>query len=144
VISCTLPPAANIFFGQVDQDISWFGTVRGRFGWTNAATLFYVTGGWAFGRVTTNLTMNLNSAGVYSATFTDTKSGWTAGGGIEMHLAGNWSAKAEYLYVDLGSIDESFVYTPGALRYVLSSDIRNHIFRIGVNYRFGAPVVAGY
>ena len=33
--------------------------------------------------------------------------GWTAGAGIEGALAGNWTWKAEYLYVDLGSLNDS-------------------------------------
>ena len=36
------------------------------------------------------------------AASTDTKAGWTLGGGLEAALAGPWTAKVEYLYVDLG------------------------------------------
>ena len=33
------------------------------------------------------------------------KTGWTVGVGLEYAFLGNWSAKIEYLYVDLGSFD---------------------------------------
>ena len=32
-----------------------------------------------------------------------TKAGWTAGAGIEWAFADNWTAKVEYLYIDLGT-----------------------------------------
>ena len=57
----------------------------------------------------------------------DTKAGWTAGGGIEAHISGPWSAKLEYLYVDLGRGGS-----------VLGSDskFQTNIVRVGLNYRF--------
>ena len=72
----------------------WLGTARGRLGYAFGRFLPYVTGGAAFGNVKTNI------AGIGSAS--DTKAGWTLGGGLEYGLAGPWSIKAEYLYVDLG------------------------------------------
>jgi opacity protein-like surface antigen len=32
--------------------------------------------------------------------------GWTVGAGVEGVLVGNWNWKAEYLYMDLGSIND--------------------------------------
>ncbi|MGC1373111.1 MAG: outer membrane beta-barrel protein [Candidatus Sulfotelmatobacter sp.] len=83
------------------------------------------------------------------------RAGWTIGGGIEWSFAPNWSAKAEYLYYDLGSA----TYNLGTLnttstglsftRLGVSStaDFRGNIVRVGLNYRFNlfgppAPVVA--
>jgi len=64
--------------------------------------------------------------------------GWTVGGGIEAALWGNWTAKAEYLYMNLGSISTSVdVSTPGAPgTLATNSTVRDHIVRIGANYHF--------
>jgi outer membrane immunogenic protein len=58
-------------------------------------------------------------------------------------LAGHWSAKAEYLYVDLGSVTNSFTsalgarLVPSTTQTTISSySIRDHIVRFGLNYRF--------
>jgi outer membrane immunogenic protein len=57
----------------------------------------------------------------------DTKTGWTVGGGIEAAIAGPWTAKVEYLYVDLGNTSST-----------LGSDVKftTNIVRAGLNYRF--------
>src|SRR5262249_61970349 len=64
----------------------------------------YVTGGLAYGNVKTDVTVS--SPGTSTTSYSDsaTKAGWTAGGGIEAFLGGNWTAKAEYLYLDLGTV----------------------------------------
>jgi outer membrane immunogenic protein len=54
--------------------------------------------------------------------------GWTAGGGLEVGLNRNWSVKAEYLYIDLGS--ENYALTR------LGNDPTANLLRFGVNYRF--------
>jgi outer membrane immunogenic protein len=98
---------------------SWLGTVRGRLGYAAGRFMPYVTGGGAFGDIKTSV------SGVGSAN--ETKAGWTVGGGVEAALNGPWSAKLEYLYVDLGR--------GGA---IAGSDARFHtnIVRAGINYRF--------
>lgn len=82
----------------------------------------YVTGGVAFGDVKASV------AGFGSTT--DTNAGWTLGGGIEAAIAGPWTAKVEYLYVDLGNTNCS--------GYILSTNVDFHtnIVRAGLNYRF--------
>jgi outer membrane immunogenic protein len=65
--------------------------------------LFYVTGGLAYGNVVTNVSQNPGALSAVTASANQIKAGWTVGGGIEAALIGNWSAKVEYLYVDLGS-----------------------------------------
>ena len=97
----------------------WLGTARGRLGYAFDRFLPYVTGGAAFGNVKTSI------AGVGSSD--DTKVGWTLGGGVEAAIAGPWTAKIEYLYVDLGRGGS-----------VAGSDAKfnANIVRAGLNYRF--------
>jgi outer membrane immunogenic protein len=76
--------------------------------------------------------------------------GWTVGAGIETMFASNWSAKLEYLYVDLGSISNSVVLPTTAgfpLAANVTSRVTDNIIRAGINYHFSAgpgPVVARY
>ncbi|MCK9914537.1 porin family protein [Microbacteriaceae bacterium K1510] len=99
----------------------WLATIRGRVGYTGFwdRVMPYVTGGLALGNIKTNI------AGLGSSD--ETKAGWTLGGGIEAAIAGPWTAKVEYLYVDLGSGSS-----------VLGSDanFKANIVRAGLNYRF--------
>jgi outer membrane immunogenic protein len=130
-------------FAAYDQKLPWFGTVRGRLGYSVGSTLFYATGGYAYGGVKTNIT---NVAGNQAFSFSNTQGGWTAGAGIEtpfklLGLFGpNWTSKTEYLYVDLGR--KSNELSPGG--NVTSSSVTEHIFRTGLNYHFNTPVVAKY
>lgn len=97
----------------------WFGTVRGRAGYALNNMLIYATGGLAFG------TLQATSFGLSES---HTNTGWTAGAGAEVGLAQNWSARLEYLYVDLSS--SPFVLTGLQHGYHFST------VRFGVNYRF--------
>ena len=97
----------------------WFGTVRGRAGFAFNNILFFGTGGLAFGEL---------RATTFGLSESHTNAGWTLGAGAEMGNAPNWSAKIEYLYVDLAN--SNFVIT-GA-----SNGYRFGLIRAGVNYRF--------
>jgi outer membrane immunogenic protein len=103
-----------------DTHNSWLATVRGRLGYAMDRFMPYVTGGAAFGDVKTSI------AGIGDTT--TTRTGWTAGGGLEMAIAGPWTAKLEYLHVDLGNADTAL---PGT-----SANFRSEIVRAGLNYRF--------
>ena len=140
---------------SIDQKLSWFGTVRGRVGATFTPTVLgYVTGGFAYGEVsTTNTVSGFNQLGPQnvnvppafaavnaSSSSRSTRAGWTVGAGIEGVVSGNWTAKIEYLYVDLGTVSGSFVtplVAPGGAfvtsRY--SSHITDNILRVGLNYK---------
>jgi outer membrane immunogenic protein len=98
---------------------NWLGTARGRLGYAFDRIMPYVTGGAAFGGIKTNVPGFGNTS--------DTKVGWTVGGGVEAAIAGPWTAKVEYLYVDLGHPDS-----------ILGSDAKftTNVVRAGLNYRF--------
>jgi outer membrane immunogenic protein len=97
----------------------WFGTVRGRAGYAFHNVLFYGTGGLAFGEL---------RAETFGLSETHTNAGWTLGAGAEMGFAPNWSAKIEYLFVDLA--DSNFVITGASNGYHFG------LVRAGVNYHF--------
>jgi len=126
----------------IDQKLNWFGTTRARVGLANGPVLTYVTGGAAYGGTETGLTTTFGGATAASSV-SATKSGWTWGTGVEAALGGNWTAKAEYLYMDLGSSSASnTVAVPGAaavIPVVSTFNVKNReqIFRAGVNYHFG-------
>ena len=97
----------------------WFGTVRGRAGYAFNNILFYGTAGLAFGEL---------RGETFGLAETHTNAGWTVGLGAEFGLAQNWTAKVEYLYVDLN--DNNFVITGAQNGY------RFGLLRAGVNYHF--------
>ena len=100
----------------------WFGTLRGRAGFLlNNTTLFYATGGFAYGELRAQST-------VTGVSETKIHPGWTAGIGVEMVITGNWSAKVEYLYVNL--YDRAYGLTG------VNNGMDTSILRMGVNYRF--------
>jgi outer membrane immunogenic protein len=173
--ACSLGHAGDTAAGNVlalpvtsslSEKIEWFGTVRGRIGPTIAPTILaYVTGGLAYGEVKTTETIagtnitNPGGQGVnggtiltpFAASFgnSSTRVGWTVGAGIEGAISGNWTAKIEYLYMDLGNISGSFI-TPvvapsgGFVTASYNTHVTDNILRVGVNYRWGGPVVAKY
>jgi outer membrane immunogenic protein len=128
----------------------WFGTIRGRVGVTPDAErkwLLYVTGGLAVGESDYSFSWS-NPGGApgrqaYGMSNNQTLWGWAVGGGVEGALWGNWTAKAEYLYVDLGTQSIYTTDVDGA-PFSVQNKVRDQIFRVGVNYRFAGPVVAKY
>jgi len=100
----------------------WLGTARGRIGYAFNRFLPYITGGLAVGDI------KANPAGFGGET--QTRAGWTLGGGLEVGIAGPWSAKIEYLYADLGKT------TCSSCALSTDVDFRTSIVRGGVNYRF--------
>jgi outer membrane immunogenic protein len=97
----------------------WFGTVRGRVGYAFNNVMFYGTGGLAFGEL---------RGETFGLSESRTSAGWTVGVGAEFGFAPNWSAKVEYLYVDLSS--NRFTITGMQHGYDFG------MLRLGVNYHF--------
>jgi outer membrane immunogenic protein len=105
--------------GGLRTENNWLGTVRGRLGYNAGRWMPYVTGGLAVGDIDSSI------AGTGSSD--KTKAGWTIGGGVEAQIAGPWTAKVEYLYVDLGDGGSIGGSRP---------DFTTNIVRAGLNYRF--------
>jgi outer membrane immunogenic protein len=108
---------------------SYLATIRGRLGYAYDRWLPYLTAGGAYGDV--RATINPVGLTASKALF-----GWTIGGGLEYAFMGNWTAKLEYLYVDLGSFDTGFA-APVAADNV---SFREHVVRAGLNYKFSGPI----
>jgi outer membrane immunogenic protein len=135
-------PAANDTFTTIVES-NFLATVRGRVGLAFDRMLVYATGGLAVGNIKTTDTATVFGGTVLETTSdTTTRTGWTVGGGLEYAFAPNWSAKVEYLYVDLGSFDTSIPCVAGCAAGVGSPDIIVHhkwtdnVVRLGINYRF--------
>ena len=117
------------------NELQYFGTLRGRLGYSVDRWLVYATGGLARGFLSGSTTF-------LGATFNDSNWhwGWAAGGGLEYAFSNNLSAKAEYLFVDLNDI----TYVNAGNTQTIGFEA--HIFRVGLNAKFGAPspIVARY
>ena len=141
----------------------WLFTARGRLGFAANNWLLFVTGGLAVTNLKGNFGFTDNCGNIAAcngpggpnafeaASLSKTKLGYTVGAGAEAGLWGNWSLKAEYLYVKFESESVvSTISTPGLQPFAVNNpfthtvDLSAHIARLGLNYRFGGPVIARY
>jgi outer membrane immunogenic protein len=142
--------------GSLEQKLPWLGTGRLRLGFLPADHwMVYVTGGVAVAEVetdaslTTTTTTSINggpgttTTALALANANTTRAGWTVGAGTEWVISGPWTGKLEYLYVDLGNVSNTYTLA-GAPFLTTSSHVTDNIVRVGLNYRFGGPVVAKY
>jgi outer membrane immunogenic protein len=109
---------------------TWLATARGRLGYAFDRFLPYVTGGVAFG----NIKASIEAFGATTEA-SATKTGYAVGGGLEYAFLGNLSAKLEYLWVDLGTAEINFAAPPP-----VNVSFKDHVFRLGLNYKFGGPI----
>ena len=107
----------------------WLATVRGRVGYAFDRILLYGTAGAAFGNVQTGL----NPPSTFDSAV---EAGWTIGAGVEVAFAQNWTAKAEYLFVDLPNATCTAAANCGGAAGSIVS-FNESIIRAGVNYKFG-------
>jgi len=161
----------NVFF-NCENHMDWLATATGRLGYAWGRTLVYAKGGFAAARMNERTVWNDDSQSINGfflppgniipivppvvlANLTPpvptvqrssaTPTGWTIGAGMEFGLTPNWSAKAEYLYYDLG--DTLYTFTASTITNTVKIHETGNHERIGVNYRFSglfAPVVANY
>jgi outer membrane immunogenic protein len=130
---------------------TWDANLRGRLGvLLTPTTLAYVTGGAAWQHF--DMTSTCGDSFCASTLFTPvvvrnsaTRTGWTAGGGIETALWGHWLARAEYRYADFGAaaftINRSTVFGP--LIDSFNTVMRTHAATFGLAYKFGDPIASG-
>ena len=131
-----------------EAKILWFGTLRGRIGYAWDRVMLYATGGLAYGEVklsgTNTVSGNVGGTAPFVAVtgmgHSKVNAGWTVGAGIEGALADHWTWKAEYLYMDLGSLDDpdieiAFQNASGG-RVTTHTNYTDNIVRLGVNYKF--------
>ena len=135
-----------------DWQLPWFATLRLRAGVTPVDNwLLYVTGGLAVGGTRYSFSFSQPGAALnfpptptnYALSTRSTQVGFAVGLGSETRLDANWSIKLEYLYVDLGKVSIDTVDIDGDPFHV-DYRVRDHILRIGLNYRFAGPVIAKY
>jgi outer membrane immunogenic protein len=112
---------------------NWLATVRGRVGYAFDRFLPYFTGGGAFSDIEVGVPLlGLNQS--------SNRVGWTVGGGIEYAFLSSWTAKLEYLYVDLGRFDTTFT-APFVANNV---DFKANVVRVGLNYKFFGPTFTNW
>jgi outer membrane immunogenic protein len=149
----TTPPFAGTATETVSLQsrMDWFGTLRVRAGYVvHDNWLLYATGGLAYAQIDHKFNDdNVNSSagpgfGPFSQSNTDTKAGWTVGGGAEFLHDNHWLLRAEALFVDLGS--ETHSYSPPALCAATPNctatakwDDQFWVARLGLAYKFDDP-----
>jgi outer membrane immunogenic protein len=122
-----LPPNAA-FSNEVKE--RWLSTFRGRLGYAQDNWLFYATAGGALANLENTI---LGPPGQISERHWHW--GWTAGGGVEVKLRHDWSAKVEYLYVGLQ--DKAYFSPAPSAAFPGNQRVHadDHIVRVGVNYK---------
>ncbi|MFG1333276.1 outer membrane protein [Xanthobacter autotrophicus] len=120
--------------------IDALGTITARLGVAFDRVLVYAKGGAAWANVehtASNTDLDVIEAN-YSASPSSTRWGWTVGAGLEWAFFNNWSAKVEYNYIDLGSSDVNFNFTPNTYinPFVSTVDQNINLVKAGINYRF--------
>lgn len=110
---------SNGVFAGYQFSNPWFGTTRVRGGYALNNLLFFATLGFAYGETDIKFPLTTES---------HSHLGWVIGGGLEYGLTQNWTAKAEYLYIDLSN--ERYALTG------FNHDLTSSVFRVGVNYKF--------
>jgi outer membrane immunogenic protein len=115
------------------SELDYFGTVRGRIGFATDRTLYYATGGLAYGGLQNDATI-----GKANFSTSNTPVGYVLGGGIELKTGAAWSVKLEYQYINLGTNDPANAtfgsYSANGGRV---NDDEFHTFRAGLNYHVG-------
>jgi opacity protein-like surface antigen len=138
-------PSVQALFEQ-GQKLEWFATLRGRLGAAvTPDAVAYVTGGLAVGEVmTAGTVLGFDGDGDPVNTIVsshNTKAGWTAGGGVEARLIGNWTGRLEYLHLDLGSVTTVPAPTPNStVATAFTSRVTDDIVRLGVSYKFDPEI----
>lgn len=123
--------------GTAHARTDWLASVTGRLGWTWDRWMLYAKGGaaWAGDKYSADVPLFVEHIDA-----SETRPGWTVGGGVEWAFWQNWSAKVEYDFYDFGTRDVTFTGTIFGVPEVVSGiNIKQTIstVKFGINYRFG-------
>jgi outer membrane immunogenic protein len=121
----TMRGTTVLCLGTCKTSNDYLGTVRGRIGYAFDRFMPYLTGGMAYGDIKGSI--------VGGTSFKSTNVGWTGGAGLEYAFMNNWSAKIEYLYVDLG---KTTCDTTCSGATPIDAKFNTNVVRAGVNYKF--------
>lgn len=133
------PPGVPVTYTLRQRATSgWLWTLRPRVGFVTGPWLVYGTAGVAVGdaKLTVGLSDNRSANDGLSMNDSATKTGWTAGVGAGYAIGPQWSVKAEWLYVDLGSVHADAVSPNGFVAVDSEAKMRSNLVRVGVDYRF--------
>lgn len=123
---------------SIGTRLDWFGTVRGRVGYlVTPNALFYGTGGWAYGHVTSSASISAGGLGAGASVGSTQTGGWTAGAGLEYAINPSISFKTEYLFVNLGSATLANGFS-GGVPFSLSEKTTFHTVKAGLNFKFNS------
>ncbi|HKS17739.1 MAG TPA: carbohydrate porin [Bradyrhizobium sp.] len=125
ITSFLVSPRSYVF-----EQWDYFGTARGRVGYTSGPWLAYATGGlaWAGERF-----INMPAAGS-DEKHIGHRLGWAAGAGVEYGFAPHWSVRLEYLY---SQFERANVIFPSGTQYASTLDFQS--LRIGLNRKIDVP-----
>jgi high affinity Mn2+ porin len=132
----TSPLTGQVSYGEA---VIHYGSARARVGYVFDHFLLYGTGGlaWTYDQVTRTQLAGTSLNGFATPGTVDTRLlwrlGWAAGAGVEIPLAGNWTAKAEYLSTGFGRKGMTFPTAAEGFQ----SDLAMQSIQLGLNYRIG-------
>jgi outer membrane immunogenic protein len=145
-------PTGAIGTATADFHNRWFDALTGRIGYSwQWPWLVYLQGGAVWSRVTADITATVPAPPatnfllpvVFGGSFSDTKTGWTIGGGVEYRWTPQWSVFVEGNYYDFGDRDHflvSPVATACAAGCAFSTHVKAFTALVGVNYRFWSGI----
>jgi outer membrane immunogenic protein len=143
-------PCCSPYYFTVTQNVStdWMSTVRARAGYAvSKHGLLFVSAGAAETKLNySSLFTDDDIITTESASASVLKTGWTVGGGGEYALNKRWSARAEYLFADFGTVSNAgnvlteywngSTYTYPTTVFTHTATLKSNTARLAVNYRF--------
>jgi outer membrane immunogenic protein len=126
---------------STSTDAGFYLTLRGRLGVLMNGWMLYATGGYLGSETEVSVLEACDifcSTPVVSASSSGFRNGWTIGGGLEATIEGPWTAKIEYLYYDLGSVNLTTPAGSGIGANTWNVETDGSLVRAGINYRFNS------
>jgi outer membrane immunogenic protein len=123
------------------------GSIRGKLGIAWDRVMIYGTGGVAFGGFNTNFSLasagGVTAAGIVvppflaNGSFSTTRTGWTAGGGLQYAITNNWRVFGEYRFSDFGTIrNGAFPSLPSGAFFNANRHLQENQVQGGFSYKF--------